>query len=87
MYHATGKDVPVLEQGLLAGHRNRRNYLLSESGYVYLSPNPNYAKGFGDKAFPSGCVIYEVIVPLKKLLPDKLHFYYAKPDELKVTIK
>jgi len=82
MYHATGKDSPVFEQGLLAGCSKRRTSSISESGYIYLSVNPNYARGYGKLKFPDGCVIYEVIVSVKKLLADKLHFYYARPNEL-----
>lgn len=82
MYHATGKDTPITEKGLLAGQNNRKNFRTSESGYIYLSPNPNYAKGYGDIAFAGNSVVYEIIVPVKKLLPDKRHFFYARPDEI-----
>ena len=71
MYHGTGRNIPVLEQGLLPTSTKRRRSFQSESGYVYLANTPEKAKIFGDLGNMSNTVVYEVLVPVIKLLPDK----------------
>lgn len=80
MYHAANKNAPILERGLLAGKRNRKNFGMSESGYVYLAVNPQTAKIFGEMAYNENYIIYEVIVPVGKLLPDKKRLQYTMPE-------
>lgn len=82
MYHATGKDVPVLEQGLLVGKGKRKNFGISDDGYVYLATTPRMAEMFGDLAYNEGCVVYEVIVPVNKLLSNRQHLYYSGPIDI-----
>ena len=50
IYHATKKDAPILEQGLLAGNGKRKNYGMSQNGYVYLATTPKMAEMFGSLA-------------------------------------
>jgi len=83
MYHAAKKTAPVLEQGLLAGNNRRKNFGMSESGYVYLATTPKMAQMFGDIAHNSNYTIYEVIVPVGKLLPDKGRLRHTTPDGAK----
>ena len=82
MYHAAKKDTPILEQGLVAGNSRRKNFGMSESGYVYLATTPNMAKMFGSMAHSGNFTIYEVIVPVGKLLPDKGRLQYTKPENI-----
>lgn len=70
LYHATGENVPVMEKGLLPTSDARRRSYQSESGYVYLAATPERAKTFGDLGNGSKSIVYEVIVPVHKLLPD-----------------
>ncbi len=70
MYHATDKDIPVMEEGLLPTSRTRHRFNQSENGYVYLATTPELAKGFGDVGNNGDSVVYEVIVPVYSLLPD-----------------
>ena|GEM_PF-5232279 len=83
MYHAAKKGSPVLEQGLLTGNNKRKNFGMSESGYVYLATTPQMAQMFGDIAHNSNYTIYEVIVPVGKLLPDKGRLRHTTPDGVK----
>ena len=80
MYHAAKKDAPVLEQGLLAGSGKRKNFGMSESGYVYLAATPQMAKMFGDMAHNGNYAVYEVIVPIGKLQPDKGRLQHTAPE-------
>ena len=80
MYHAAKKDAPVLEQGILAGSSRRKNFGMSESGYVYLAATPQIAKMFGDMAHNGNYALYEVIVPICKLLPDKGRLQHTAPE-------
>ena len=80
MYHAAKKSASILEQGLLSGCTKRKNFSVSENGYVYLATTPNMAKFFGDIAHNSDCAIYEVIVPIRKLLPDNTRLKFANID-------
>ena len=70
MYHATGENIPVMEKGLLPTSSTRRRSYQSESGYVYLAATPERAKTFGDLGNSSKSIVYEVIVPVYKLMPD-----------------
>ena len=69
MYHGTSKDFPILDEGIYKslGGTNSPN---SEKGFVYLTTEPNIAKNFADKFYDYNSVVYEVVVPLKNLLPD-----------------
>jgi len=80
MYHAAKKDAPILEKGLLAGRNGRKNFGMSESGYVYLAASPGMAKMFGSMAFNDNFTIYEVIVPISKLLPDKKRLQFTATE-------
>ena len=82
MYHAAKKNAPVLEQGLIAGSSRRKNFGMSENGYVYLATTPTMAKMFGDMAHNGNFTIYEVIVPVGKLLSDKGRLQYSKPENI-----
>jgi N12 class adenine-specific DNA methylase/superfamily II DNA/RNA helicase len=70
MYHATDPRLPITDQGLLPTTAERRRSYQSESGYVYLANTPSRAKAFGDLGNMSNSVVYEVIVPINKLLAD-----------------
>lgn len=83
MYHAAGKDAPILEKGLLAGVSGRKNFSMSENGYVYLAVTPQMAKMFGDMAYNGNFVVYEVIVPVGNLLPDKNRLRHTLPEGMK----
>jgi len=47
MYHATSNNAPILDEGILAGNSRRKNFGMSESGYVYLASTPQMAASFG----------------------------------------
>lgn len=83
MYHAAGIEAPILDEGLLAGNGRRKNYGMSESGYVYLATTPKMAEMFGSMAYNDSFMIYEVIVPVGKLLPDKNRLLYTAPEDAK----
>jgi len=83
MYHAAKKNAPVLEKGLLPGNSSRKNFGVSENGYVYLAVTPAMAKVFGDMAHNGSYVIYEVIVPIGKLVPDKCRLQHTAPEGVK----
>ena len=71
MYHATSAETPVLTEGLLPSTETRRRFENSDSGYVCLATHPQLAKGFGDLAYPDEpVVVYEVLVPLRRLEAD-----------------
>lgn len=70
LYHGTGKDVPVLGKGLLPTSATRRRSYQSTIGYVYLAVTPERAKTFGDMGNQSRSIVYEVEVPIYRLLPD-----------------
>jgi hypothetical protein len=77
MYHAAKKDAPILKEGLLAGTGRRKNFHISESGFVYLATSPQMAEMFGSMAYNGHFLIYEIIVPIRKLLPDKKRLEYT----------
>lgn len=83
MYHAAKVTAPVLERGLLAGNSNRKNFGMSENGYVYLAATPKMAQMFGDMAHNGNYIIYEVIVHAGTLLPDKGRLQHTTPDGVK----
>jgi len=83
MYHAAKNTASVLEKGLLPGNKSRRNFGMSKSGYVYLAVTPVIAKTFGDMAHNGSYVIYEVIVPVGKLLPDTGRLQHTTPEGIK----
>jgi len=70
MYHGTAASIPVEVEGLKPTTSKRRRSYQSESGYVYLAATPYRAKTFGDMGNQGKCVVYEVIVRVRKLLPD-----------------
>jgi len=82
MYHAAKFNIFVIEQGLLAGNNKRKNFGTSENGYVYLATTPKMAEMFGSMAHNGKFVIYEVLVPIGKLLPDKGRLKYTIPDDI-----
>lgn len=69
-YHATGKNLPILHEGLKPATESRRRSYQSRSGFVYLANTPERAKVFGDLGNQSRSDVYEVIVPVCHLLPD-----------------
>lgn len=69
-YHGTAKGLPIEEKGLLPTSATRRKSYQSESGYVYLANTPERAKTFGDLSNMSNSEVYEVVIPINKLLPD-----------------
>ena len=69
-YHGTAKGLPIEEKGLLPTSATRRKSYQSESGYIYLANTPERAKTFGDLGNMSNSEVYEVVVPVNKLLPD-----------------
>ena len=69
-YHGTAKGLPIEEKGLLPTSAGRRKSYQSESGYVYLANTPERAKTFGDLGNMGKSEVYEVVVPINKLLPD-----------------
>lgn len=72
LYHGTHPDHQILQQGLLPTSSSRRLSLQSASGYVYLATTPEMAKQFGDIGNGiNNSKVYEVTVPIHKLLPDK----------------
>lgn len=72
LYHGTGADIKVMEQGLLPTSAKRRRSLQSGSGYVYLSVYPDMAKTFAKMGYPEkDVVVYAVTIPIHKLSPDK----------------
>lgn len=71
MYHATDARLRILDDGLKPTSASRRRSYQSESGYVYLANTPERAKNFGDSGNGGKSVVYEVLVPVRKLLPDK----------------
>ena len=72
LYHGTSSEFDIENQGLLPTSMKRRNSMQSGSGFVYLSLFPNMAKTFAEIAFPRKDIqVYEVIVPIEDLKPDK----------------
>lgn len=69
-YHGTAKGLPIEEKGLLPTSATRRRSYQSESGYVYLASTPERAKTFGDLGNMSKSDVYEVVVPVDKLVAD-----------------
>lgn len=70
MYHATDPSIPILEKGLKPTSNSRRRSYQSESGFVYLANTPERAKTFGDLGNSGRSIIYEIVVPINKLMPD-----------------
>lgn len=71
MYHATHPSIPIEHDGLRPTSTLRRRSYQSESGYVYLAATPERAKAFGDIANGTKSTVYEVLVRVRHLLPDK----------------
>lgn len=70
MYHGTDAHLPIEHEGLKPTSTTRRRSYQSTSGYVYLANTPERAKTFGDLGNGGICVVYEVVVPIRSLLPD-----------------
>lgn len=72
LYHGTSEKNDIAKEGLLRTNRKRRNSYQSESGYVYLSIFPSFARMFGEIAYPHDHVcVYAVRLKVRELLPDK----------------
>ena len=71
MYHGTGIGLPIASEGLKPTSTTRRRSYQSESGYVYLANTPERAKAFGDMGNQSRSQVYEVLVRVRHLVPDK----------------
>lgn len=72
LYHGTHPSHDIMNQGLLPTSNERRLSLQSGSGHVYLATTPEMAKQFGDIGNGiNNSKVYEVSVPVHKLLPDK----------------
>ncbi len=76
LYHGTGlnNEADIKLKGLLPTSIKRRNSYQSASGFVYLSPFPYLADRFASMVASTNHtekVIYEVILPIEALLPDK----------------
>ena len=70
MYHGTGVNIPILEQGLKPTSITRRRSYQSTSNYVYLANTPQRAKLFGDLGNSSKSVVYAVRVLVRDLKAD-----------------
>lgn len=84
LYHATDRDVPVMEMGLLPTSTARRRFQQSEGGYVYLAATPERAKSFGDMGSNSDAAVYEAIVPVHKLQPDANQLFDLRSTGIQV---
>lgn len=71
LYHATAPDLDIEGEGLKPTSTTRRRSYQSTSGFVYLANTPDRAKTFGDMGNKGHSTVYEVIVPIRKLLADK----------------
>ena len=71
MYHATNPSLPIEDEGLKPTSNNRRRSFQSTSGYVYLANSPERAKNFGDAGNQGSSVVYEVLVAIRSLSPDR----------------
>lgn len=69
-YHGTDPALPIEDQGLKATSATRRRSFQSRSGFVYLANTPERAKMFGLLGNQGRCVVYEVVVPVHKLVAD-----------------
>jgi hypothetical protein len=70
-YHGTSPTLDIEGEGLLPTSKNRRRSYQSTSGYVYLANTPERAKSFGDLGNGGKSTVYEVLVPVSKMLADK----------------
>lgn len=74
LYHGTSKKHEVLGSGLLPTSSKRRNSLQSQSGYVYLTYDPQTALSFARMGYAGqykyDLVVYAVEVTIGRLLPD-----------------
>ena len=70
LYHATAKAAPILKEGLKPTSASRRRSYQSTSGYVYLAATAARAKAFGDLGNGGSSVVYEVLVPIRRLKAD-----------------
>ena len=71
MYHGTDVALPIASEGLKTTSTTRRRSYQSESGYVYLANTPERAKAFGDMGNQGRSQVYEVLVRVRHLGPDK----------------
>jgi len=71
LYHSTGANVPILEQGIKPTSATRRRSYQSHPGYVYLAPTPERAKIFGDLGNSSNSKTYAVKVQVQNLRADR----------------
>ena len=70
-YHGAGVGVAIEEEGLKPTSSTRRRSYQSASGFVYLANTPERAEVFGKMANMGQCVVYEVAVLIRNLLPDR----------------
>lgn len=71
MYHSTDPSLPIESEGLKPTSTTRRRSYQSESGFIYLANTPERAHAFGMMGNGGRCTVYEVVVLIRKLLPDK----------------
>lgn len=69
-YHGTDPNLSIEDEGLKPGSSTRKRNLQSESGFVCLSTSPDAARIFGELGNSGRCVVYEVLVPVHRMLPD-----------------
>jgi hypothetical protein len=70
LYHGTSQNVPIESKGLLPTSYERRRSYQSQSGYIYLANTPERAMTFGQLGNQGKSVVYEVVVPINRILPD-----------------
>lgn len=76
LFHGTSEKYDVTNDGLKTTKIRTKKSLQSGVGYVYLSVYPDMAGSFGDIANPYGdIVVYQVLVPISELKPDKDQLY------------
>jgi len=72
LYHGTSPKIPILEQGIKTTKRSTSHSFQVENGYTYFSIYPDMSKTFGDIGFGiNNSVIYECLIPVSKIKPDK----------------
>lgn len=72
LYHGTSAEHNISDEGLKRTSNSRKKSFQSQPGFVYLSIFPNSAHQFGKMSYPnSKIVVYEVELPVYRLLPDK----------------
>ena len=71
LYHGTGGNIDVANQGLLKTTKKRRRSYQSTPGYVYLSLYPSSARLFGELGYPyEKAKVHAVDIKIKELKPD-----------------